>query len=310
MYNCQTANNNILCFASDAIKSAVECHIEHEKDTDSVIMFNTGFDEYYYLHQNNLFEGKKAIYYDLEHKCPIDENGQMSFCSVEWTNNFNKILETYNEIWDFQLENYEYFKFHKLDKLFRFKPLRYTTWFKQFYEDIVPKYDIQLECVVDTQTRMNVFMVLTNEPYRILEDGDVERNNPRISIKMTNTFNAELKLREKNDCLYGIDFPHYDTPCTINCFRIYEYICMNKPVIVWDRDRLSSRNYYGDLCVWVDDFNTWDLKKITQTQPRKDVAETYKQMTYLDKDYDEYRLNIIRDYKNKTGISVPDYVMY
>ena len=44
--------------------------------------------------------------------------------------------------------------------------------------------------------------------------------------------------------------------------------------------------------------------------PRTDVAETYKQMTYLDKDYDDYRLNIIKEYKDRTGITVPDFVMY
>lgn len=308
-YLCHTDDNNLLCFSSNVIKDVVECFIEHKSVSNSVAMFNTGFDEYYHLEQNGLFEGKRKLYYNLEHKYPIDKDGQMPFCGKEWTNNFNKILGLYDEIWDFQLENYEYFKYHKLDKLFKFKPLRYTNWFNQFYEDIVPKYDIQFECVVDTQTRMNVLKVLTDEPYRILEDGSVEFNNPRISIKMTNTFDAALKLKEKNDCKYGIDFPHYDSPCTINCFRIYEYICMNKPSIVWDRDCITSRKYFNDLCIYVTNFNAWDLKQIVQTPPRTDVAETFKQMTYSDKDYDEYRLNIIKDYKDRTGITVPDSVM-
>lgn len=308
-YICHTDNNNLLCFSSNVIKDVVECFIEHESVSNSVVMFNTGFDEYFYLKQNNLFESKKKIYYNLEHKYPIDENGQMSFCNKEWTNNFNKILGLYDEIWDFQLENYEYFKYHNFDKLFRFKPLRYTNWFNQFYEDIVPKYDLQFECKVDTVTRMNVLKVLTDEPYHILEDGSVETNNPSITIKMTNTFDGGLKLKEKNDCKYGVDFPHYDTPSTVNCFRIYEYICMNKPVIVWDRDGLTSRKYFNDLCVWMTYFNAWDLKQIVQTPPRTDVAETFKQMTYSNKDYNEYRLNIIKDYKDRTGIIVPDSIM-
>lgn len=299
-----------IIYGSTWIKTCVEMMSEHFSKPKTSVWINTGVEDYNSMHENGrVLNDVSYVYAHLEHKYPIDANGGVSNCSKQWIDVFNKMMCFYSEIWDFQIENFEYFKFHGFEKKYRFRPLRYSKCFENFPKCETPEYDLQFECVVDTVTRKYMLHVLTNEPFRIVENRYIERDLPRLNILFTNTDNFELKYREKARCKYGIDFPHYDNPCTINTFRIYEYLCMNKPCIVWDRDKISARSYFGDLCEWVEDFNTWNIKQIIRKEPRTDIAETYKQMTYSDKDYDEYRLNIIRDYKARSGITVPDYVM-
>lgn len=296
---------NLYVYSSNVMLPVINFVMEYEEESNKIIMFNTGFDEFYNIKKCEDIKNKKLVYYNFEHKYPIDPNGQMKFCSKNWTDNFNKILEQYDEIWDFQIENYEYFVYHKLSSKFKFYPMRYTKWFEQYVKKINPNYDLQFECVVDTNTRKYMLNVLTNEPCRKLENGDYETRE-RISIKMTNTFNTALKLNEKNDCRYGFDFPHYDSPCTINNVRIYEYLCMNKPVIVWDRDKITSRKYFNDLCVWIDDFTTWNIKQETIKTPKNNISEIFKKMTSNKNDYNFYVYEIVKDYKETKGITIPD----
>lgn len=298
-------------FNSVWITAAFEMACEHWNKQDNLSVFvGTSFEDLDNYKNNGCVSKKlKYAYYNFEHKCPIDENGHLPYCNDWWTGKFNEMWGFYDEIWDFQIENYEYFKFHGFGKKYRFKPLRYTSCLERFHSNGPSDYDFQFECVVDTKTRKEILNVLTSIPTKGVDWDNYEVDLPRMNVLMSNTNNHETKFFEKERCKYGIDFPHYDTPCTINTYRIFEYLCMNKPVVVWDRDKLSSRNYFGNLCIWLEDFNAWDLKQIAKQEPRTDIAETFRQMTYSDKDYDEYRLNIIRDYKERTGITVPDLVM-
>lgn len=298
-------------FGNVLIKAAAEMVCEHypKRDNASVFVGTSHEDLENYRDGGRASSGRLYVHVNLEHKCPVDENGGLPYCNSYWTDKFNGMWGFFDEIWDFQIENYEYFRFWGFGKKYRFKPLRYTTCLERFVDDNPADYDYQFECVVDTKTREGVMNVLTSMPAREVEPGKYEVDPPRLDLLMSNTNNCDLKFSEKSRCRYGMDFPHYDTPCTINTYRIFEYLCMNKPVVVWDRDRLTSREYFGDLCIWLEDFNAWNLKQTAKREPRTDIAETFRQMTYSDKDYDEYRLNIIRDYKERTGITVPDSVM-
>ena len=307
-YVCKIKDNFYVSFSTNYIKSSVESIIEHYKNSKSSVFIdiNNGYEGFVNTTQH--FSNFNLIYYDMEHKYPINENGELVRISPYWINVFNEMLNYYDEIWDFQLENYEYFKYYKLDKLFRFKPLRYTNWFEQFRKKQSEYvYEIQLEMNLTTQFRQNLFSKLTCGPVKQVNGYNIL---PDISINFTNTNDINAKFYAKNNCKYGIDLPSRETPITFNCFRIYEYICMNKPCIVCDPYKITSRKYFNDLCIYMDYLENYDLKQILLKPPRTDIAETFKQMTYSDKDYDEYRLNIIKDYKDRTGISVPDYVMY
>ena len=304
-------NGTPIFYASNWIESICYMHKEHyDKYPENVFCINTSIEDMTEILKEKT-NGRKLIYVNLEHKCPIDETGNLKYCSQYWTNVFNQMNNMYfDEVWDFQIENIEYFKFHNLAHKYKFRPLRYTSWFDKYKTNDTSEFDIQIECVFDTNTRVWMINQLTNEPARVVNN-KIERldNGERISVNITNTSNSDTKFTAKNLCKYGIDMPHYDTPCTMNCTRIYEYICMNKPVIVWDRDKITSKEYFKDLCVYVEDFNTWNMKTETMKEPRRDVADAYKAMTYSDADYDNYRKAIIEDYEKRTGNIIPDSVM-
>ena len=297
-----------LFYSARHIESVAFMYKEHYHMNKMVYCINTTPGDVPEI-KNSIPGGCVPVYVNLEHNCPIDEKGNSPFCEEKWTNEFNASLNSFDEIWDYQIENYEYFKFHGFEKKYKFRPLRYTTWFDKYRRDEIPLYDIQLETVIDTNTRMWTLMILTQDPVLYKNNKSV-RSYDRIRLNLTNTFDSDVKFKAKNFCRYGFDAPHYDTPCTMNCTRIYEYICMNKPVIIWDRNKLTSHEYFKDLCLYMDDLpNSYELGLLLSKPPRTDVADVFKSMTYNDADYDEYRLNIIREYSDRTGIKIPDSVM-
>jgi len=300
-------NGNVLYYASNWIESIAFQYVEHyDSHNDKIFCINSNIQDYEAIAKST---NKKLVMVNLEHKSPIMENGQLQFCSEYWTNAYNKMMKDYtSEIWDFQIENFEYYKFYGEQDKFRFKPLRYTTWFDRHRKEMPSKFEIQMEGVFDTHTRLEMIYNLTLEPVANI-DGQYYSYGERVSLNVTNTSNSDVKFQAKNECKYGLDGPHYDSACTNNCTRIYEYVCMNKPTIVWDRDGLTSTEYFKDLCFYIKDFTAFNIKSIVVREPRKDIAESFKQMTFSDKDYDEYRLSIIKDYENRTGNKIPDTVM-
>lgn len=250
------------------------------------------------------------IFINLEHKAPIGKNGELGYCSKYWAGKYNSLIAKAYEVWDFQIENYEYHLFYGSKDKFRFRPPRWTNWFDSYIRPTNPSYDIQLEMVVDTNARKCALQALTSVPAAVNTATGEYTKRETISVNLSNTRNRDDKFLAKNNCRYGFDCPHFDTPCTMNTIRIYEYVCMNKPVIVWDRDKITSWNYYGDLCVYLDNINSWNISNVVLNEPRTDVAETFRQMTEGDAAYDEYRLSIARDYMKRTGTLVPDSVMY
>jgi len=219
-----------LFYSARHIESVAFMYKEHYYMNKMVYCINTTPSDVPEI-KNSIPGGCVPVYVNLEHNCPIDERGNSPFCEAKWTDEFNASLNSFDEIWDYQIENYEYFKFHGFEKKYKFRPLRYTTWFDKYRRDEIPLYDIQMETVIDTNTRMWTLMILTQDPVLHKNNKSV-RSYDRIRLNLTNTFDSDVKFKAKNFCRYGFDAPHYDTPCTMNCTRIYEYICMNKPVIM------------------------------------------------------------------------------
>lgn len=284
---------------------------EHFMDRhDRLVTINTSIDDYAEMDGRGELDGLVVTYYNMEHKCKIDSRGQLPFVGEYWTSLNNEMFGKYDEIWDFQIEDYEFFKFHGFGDKFRFKPLRYTNWYEQFRADVAPHYDIQFECIVDSDIRKTAMECLTGLPLCVDGDGNYHITGEYAKINMTNTFDCKVKLEAKNHCRYGVDFPRFDYPCTHNTFRIFEYVCMNKPVLVWNRYDITSKLYFGDLCVYMDNFTAYDINNAINETPRTDIAKSFKQMTYSDSDYDKYRLDIVRDYADRTGMVVPDSVLW
>lgn len=240
----------------------------------------------------------KIILYNLEHKSTIWE-GHPANCNKFWDDKYREGAANADEIWDFNIENFAYHKLIGAGDKFRFVPLRYTTWFEQYRQDITPSYDIEFEGNFDTSIRKQVLSILCS---------DTPECN-KITFKVANTYNLETKLREKLDARFGFDFPHWDFPETFNAFRVYESICINRQPIIFDPFGVTSKEYFKDLPIYIGYLSPQSIWDATRQEPRMDVAERFKEMTYTDEAYEQYRRNIVEDFRQRTGMEVPDSVL-
>lgn len=244
---------------------------------------------------------KRGIYYDLEHKFPIPSTTE----PPSYTKDFINMAKEYDYVLCFQIENYEYYKAGGIENKFRFVPLRYASCFEQFVENKTYQerpFDIQFECTVDTQLRHNVLEKLTQNI--------VKGYLGKLHILMTNIDDVSTKYKLKNLAKYGIDFPHY-RGVTINTFRIWEYVCMNMPVILIDYNNVGTTKYFDDFIVKKLDntFKAKDIKDICKIHHEYNEAEKFKQMTQSDINYDNYRISIIKDFSDKYHVKIPDTVL-
>lgn len=284
--------NNSSVFTSDILNPVVLMMKEHYNFNDTWININLTAS-----YGHNL---KRGIYYNFEHVWPFDLYTKR--CHPEFLINTTKMYKTFDYILDFQIENYERYIVDGFESKFRFAPLRYTSFFKKF--DIISyenrPFDLQFECVIDTDTRQKIFSKLTHD------------SNISSLVSYTYNLNYDQKIKTKTMAKYGIDFPHYDESETINTFRIWEYACLNMPVILIDPYNITSTKYFENNIVktFGVDFNPADIKEVCKQYYDYGGENVFEKLTYKDTDYDNYRLSIIKDYCDKTHNTIPDYVMY
>lgn len=244
------------------------------------------------------YPDNKIILYNLEHKYSIDGDRPYN-CNQFWADVYKNGVQLADEIWDFNIENFYYHKLIGAGDKFKFVPFRYTTWFEQYRQDIIPSYDIEFEGNMITPIRQHILTTICN---------DTSDHN-KISFKLANTYNLETKLREKQDARFGFDFPHWDFPETFNAFRVYESICINRQPIIFDPFGVTSKEYFKDLPIYIGYLSPQSIWDATRQEPRMDVAEKFKEMTYTDEAYEQYRRNIVEDFRQRTGMEVPDSVL-
>lgn len=302
-FNCVIGNNNNVVWNSDVLKAVVEMCFEHYipkmKDTCLCVDFSNPA---YINAWKKSHPEQKIIFYNLEHKYPLDENNNPYNCSQEWNKFFKGTVPgLFDEIWDFNIENYVFWESLGLADKFRFMPLRYTTWFEQFRKETTPRYDIEFEGLFTRTPRLKMIMMLTC-PVAV-------NQTQSLRVKIANTPDPAVKYEEKQDARYCIDYPQYEQSETINSTRIHECICLNRPVIVCDIYKVGSRKYWDDLCIYLEEPLTINLWNLTREEPRKDVAEVYKNRTYTDESFQQYRKEIKEDFEKIENIQIPDFVL-
>src|SRR5574344_1550417 len=101
MIDTQMPNGNKIYYISGWIESIAYQYIEHySKHTDKVFGINLHIDDICKVREQH--PDKKAVFVNLEHKAPIDQNGQLNYCSKMWTDAYNKMTtDTMHEVWDF-----------------------------------------------------------------------------------------------------------------------------------------------------------------------------------------------------------------
>lgn len=288
MYDLRFEDRNVdVLWYNDYVKPIVEMCIEHYVPhfNNVCLMVNSppNDDTYSYIrkHPNQYY-----IYYNLEHKYPLYGN-KPKYDSENWNNIFLTFMNYVNEVWDYNIENKDFFDINGYGDKFLFKPLRYTKWFDNFTEEHKPNFDIEFEGSFTTNTRFKLIQVLTKPS---IDTGK------SLKFKLANTDDVTVKYKEKQDAKYCIDLPHYNYPQTTNATRIYESVCLNKQVIVYDKWNVGSRKYFGNLCLYIDDIH--DIFNIVKTEPKSNVKDIFKEWTYTDKAYNEYIQAIENDFNS------------
>lgn len=183
MLSTQLNNNSHICWEQDGVKYIAEMIIEHYKDIlDNTIVIINCCDIGFIKFVKENYPNHKLILYNLEHKYPVKENGLPPRTAQQWQDVHFECFRIVDEIWDYNIENYVYFKRHGFDNKFIFIPLRYTTWFEQFISNQEPRYELEFDGVFcDSEIRCKILSSLTNVCSNIVG------GNNWLKIKIANT---------------------------------------------------------------------------------------------------------------------------
>ena len=288
---------------NDLFKSVVEMTMEHyvSDAKDIAILINVNAMDYEYV--NNYKQNhpeQKIILYNLEHKYPLISPGRVECCSIEWCKIFERFMTLIDEVWDYNIEDYMYFESIGYGHIFKFKPLRYTSWFKQFIRETPKIYDVEFEGAFDTETRLECIRNLTTP----------STYGKMIRFKLANVQDQYIKFLEKQSAIFCLDIPHYNYPETYaGRIRIFECLCLNLPVIIYDKNMVGSRKYFDGMAVCVSELASKFILNVVESGAPQNVAQIFKEMTYTNEAYDKYRRDILEDFRRISGENIPDSVL-
>ena len=293
--------NSIVFWDNDFFESEVEMVGEHYASilANTAIFVNTFANDDGFIKQHmKEHSEQKLILYNLEHKYPLESPGKVQCCDWKWTKIFNEYVQNFDEIWDYNIEDYMYFHSIGCGQKFRFKPLRYTTWFEQFHKDKEPNYDVEFEGAFDTNTRSKCIRDLTRPTSR------------KIKLKIANTNNQLVKFQEKLDAKFCLDLPHYNWPEAYAArVRLFECICLGKPVITYDHNLVGSKKYFEDMVIYTDQLYQHVIYDIISSNIPTNVSQKFKQLTYNNMDYEIYKRSIFDDFVKISNENIPEFVL-
>lgn len=269
---------------------------------------------------NYIRDDHSIILYDMEHAYPSKYARYIGPYV-----HYKKHVDQYPTVWSFQIENYEFFKEIGKPDAYKFVPLRYTNYYdKMGY--VTPRdnsyypYELQFEGKLMEKDEFNDTIPLSQSKLRNriitnllskLRRPDGELSDDIIGFNITNTHDIAEKCRAKQLSRYCLDVPRNDGAQTINNFRIWENTLLNCQTIVVDPSNITM-NYFDDIIILVRNMDSaeWDIEVIAYNyMPRLDVKEKFREMTESDEAYDNYRIRIIKEFVDRTGIMVPDSVL-
>lgn len=239
-------------------------HYDTDKFDNTVFIINTidTIDDVIKLYPN-----KNYIYYQMEH---LNANTTYSTETIDRLSNFPCI-------WDIDINNVKILNKYLNNEIY-FMPVRYTSYFSDKYigtaED--PKFDLLFYGVISPE-RMN----LMNE-----FSYDFETN--RTCVFWGNSI-FDVPELVKN-CkfvmnLHQVDYEHSNQEQV----RIFELLSIGKSVI----SAKSKINYFGDLIKECDPF---EIHKKFRLYTQSDNSEKYKQLTYSDESYENYKQDLLLKY--------------
>ena len=231
----------------------------------------------------------RMIHYNLEHINLRNKNVNKEL-DASWGDDEcwgYKSFEMYDELWDFLLENKDYYP-ERLREKFKFMPLRYNTMsesnllVKSDY-----KYDLAFLGFFGTVSRCNMMVRLSS---LVKEHG--------VSVVTLMGFTKEDIADVMSRTRYVLDYPHYSELLNSqNAVRIFDNILMGNDVVCCMNTDLKM-DYFDGLVQTVN-LNggniVEDLYAALQKEPRA-LNEDYRKLTYLDNDYEDWRARLVEKY--------------
>lgn len=256
----------------ESVKLMVHEHYDNAEYDDTLFLINTI--GYYIDLSSSDYNQHRCIYYNFEHSLDFDLNEKPRV--IEYINNYR-----ITEIWSFE-PNCEMFD---TDLGVKYMPVRYTSFISKPEYRTEPKFDLGFIGIVgsdDSCPRRNKFF---DKYIRSAEHG--------FSLKILNGYPLSELHDELANCRFILDSHRNYRHSMQNQVRIFESLCSSYTV-------LAEKSEYNIFPGLVYEWNNIDeLNEFINTVEPKDLSEKYKEMTYTDEAYEEYRHKIIYDNYNK-----------
>lgn len=257
----------------ESIKYMLQEHYDIPEYDDTIFMVNTAT-SYSYLDLSNCHQ-HRCIYYNFEHSCDFD---------IDDKRIFEDYIKRYQitEIWSFE-PNCEVWD---TDMGIKYMPPRYTTYIKKQEYPKTNKFDLGFVGVIGSANacpRRNDFL----EKY--LYD-----NKYDFSLKIMNGYNITELQDEFATCRFVLDTHRNYRHSMQNQVRIFEHICLGHTVF---SEKSDYNIFPGLIYEWE---NIDELNDLIHTVEPQDFSEKYKEMTYTNEAYENYKNEMLwSNYFNK-----------
>ena len=260
----------------ESVKLMVQEHYDIPEYNDTLFLINT-VSEWYFHHEPQ----HRCIYYNLEHNADID---------IADKKKLNQYLKDngVTEVWSTE-PNCEVFD---IDLGVRFMPVRYTTYIKK-QEISKPKFfDLAFVGILGSDKyapRRNKFF----EQYI---------GNPFLdfSVKILNGHLLNELQDEFANCKFILDSHRNYKHNMQNQVRIFEHICMGHTVL---SEKSDYNMFPGLIYEWE---NIEELNDLVHTIQPEDFSEKYKELTYSNEAYENYRHALLSSYYDKWTVEYFD----
>lgn len=251
----------------ESIKLMVQEHYNNKNYDDTLFLINTCYSGDIDLNKPE-FNHKRCIYYNFEH------SDDLKLSQREDVQNYLKNNKV-TEVWSMEPNN----ELFDGDLGVKYMPVRYTSLIKKNEYTREPLFDLGFIGIVgsnDYSPRRNNFFG------EYILDKDLD-----FSIKIMNGYSISELKDELSNCRFILDSHRTYLDNMQNQVRIFEHICLGHTVL----SEKSDYNIFPRLIYeWE---NIKELNYLIKTIKPQDFSEAYKEMTYTNDVYENYRNSIL-----------------
>ena len=252
----------------DSVALMIQEHYDNANYDDTLFLVNT-YSSVFNL-QGPEYNQHRCIYYNLEHgndfNCKQREHAleEIRKCMITevWS------MEPNCELWDSDLG-------------IKYMPVRYTSYLKNNAVKQDNKFDLGFIGLPVNSNYAPRRIELLNQLYFTPEVD--------ISLKILSGYGINELCDELSNCKFVLDTHRNYRHSMQNQVRIFEHLCLGHTVL----SEKSEFNMFPGLIYEFE--NVQQLNELIHTVEPQDFSEKYKEMTYSDEAYEEYRKRLLMD---------------